>query len=78
MEILFTGDPDAISRIPARLDVSCLQNGSNKENLQLVNLMYVLMLFLEYEKHDKDFDFEITCSHATVAGMMLRHQSTSH
>ncbi|KAL3512298.1 hypothetical protein ACH5RR_025015 [Cinchona calisaya] len=49
------GDPDAISKVPGRVDVSCLHNGSNKENLQLLNLKYdvtppeyISMIITEY------------------------------
>ncbi|XP_010265294.1 PREDICTED: translation initiation factor eIF-2B subunit delta-like [Nelumbo nucifera] len=34
------GDPDAISKVPGRKDVNHLENWTNNENLQLLNLMY--------------------------------------
>ncbi|KAF3969141.1 hypothetical protein CMV_007032 [Castanea mollissima] len=34
------GDPDAIAKVPGRTDVNYLNNWANKENLQLLNLMY--------------------------------------
>ncbi|KAB1212687.1 Translation initiation factor eIF-2B subunit delta [Morella rubra] len=34
------GDPGAIAKVPGRMDVNYLNNWSNKENLQLLNLMY--------------------------------------
>ncbi|KAK9288925.1 hypothetical protein L1049_017396 [Liquidambar formosana] len=34
------GDPDAISKVPGRMDVNYLDNWANKENLQLLNLIY--------------------------------------
>ncbi|KAF7850263.1 hypothetical protein BT93_L5674 [Corymbia citriodora subsp. variegata] len=34
------GDPDAILKVPGRMDVNYLDNLQNKENLQLLNLMY--------------------------------------
>lgn len=36
---LLAGDPDAISKVPGRLDVNYLDNWADKENLQLLNLM---------------------------------------
>lgn len=34
------GDPDAIAKVSGRTDVNYLDNWANKENLQLLNLMY--------------------------------------
>ncbi|KAK9105598.1 hypothetical protein Scep_022442 [Stephania cephalantha] len=34
------GDPDAISRVPGRLDVNHLNDWADNENLQLLNLLY--------------------------------------
>lgn len=34
------GDPDAISKVPRRLDVNYLDNWTDNENLQLLNLVY--------------------------------------
>ncbi|KAJ7956572.1 Translation initiation factor eIF-2B subunit delta [Quillaja saponaria] len=34
------GDPDAIAKVPGRMDVNYLDNWTTKENLQLLNLMY--------------------------------------
>ncbi|KAI3411417.1 uncharacterized protein J3R85_018055 [Psidium guajava] len=34
------GDPDAVLKVPGRMDVNYLGNLQNKENLQLLNLMY--------------------------------------
>ncbi|KAK9996393.1 hypothetical protein SO802_021079 [Lithocarpus litseifolius] len=34
------GDPDAIAKVSGRMDVNYLNNWANKENLQLLNLMY--------------------------------------
>ncbi|KAA8541161.1 hypothetical protein F0562_025093 [Nyssa sinensis] len=34
------GDPDAISKVSGRVDVNYLDNWANKENLQLLNLLY--------------------------------------
>lgn len=34
------GDPDAIAKVPGRMDVNYLSNWANEENLQLLNLMY--------------------------------------
>ncbi|KAM1238576.1 hypothetical protein ACFX2I_039264 [Malus domestica] len=34
------GDPHAIAKVPGRTDVNYLDNWANKENLQLLNLMY--------------------------------------
>ncbi|XP_050236338.1 uncharacterized protein LOC126686343 [Mercurialis annua] len=34
------GCPNAIAKVPGRTDLSCLDNLANKENLQLLNLMY--------------------------------------
>ncbi|XP_030938261.1 translation initiation factor eIF-2B subunit delta isoform X1 [Quercus lobata] len=34
------GDPDAIAKVSGRTDVNYLNNWANKENLQLLNLMY--------------------------------------
>ncbi|KAK3440409.1 hypothetical protein EUGRSUZ_B00690 [Eucalyptus grandis] len=34
------GDPDAILKVPGRMDVNYLSNLQNRENLQLLNLMY--------------------------------------
>ncbi|XP_027168706.1 probable translation initiation factor eIF-2B subunit delta isoform X2 [Coffea eugenioides] len=34
------GDPDAISKVPGRMDINSLHDGTNKENLQHLNLMY--------------------------------------
>ena len=36
---MLTGDPNAIAKVPGRMDVNCLENLANKENLQLLNLM---------------------------------------
>lgn len=34
------GDPDAISKVPGRINRSCLDDWASKENLQLLNLVY--------------------------------------
>ncbi|KAL5748942.1 hypothetical protein ACOSQ2_026239 [Xanthoceras sorbifolium] len=34
------GDPEAIANVPGRMDVNYLDDRANKENLQLLNLMY--------------------------------------
>ncbi|PSR96566.1 Translation initiation factor eIF-2B subunit delta like [Actinidia chinensis var. chinensis] len=34
------GDPDVISKVPGRMDVNYLDNWANKDNLQLLNLLY--------------------------------------
>ncbi|KAK0588205.1 hypothetical protein LWI29_035914 [Acer saccharum] len=34
------GDPEAIAKVPGRTDVNYLEDRANKENLQLLNLMY--------------------------------------
>ncbi|KAL5183635.1 Translation initiation factor eIF-2B subunit delta [Glycine soja] len=34
------GDPDAIARVPGRMDVSYLSNWASEDNLRLLNLMY--------------------------------------
>ncbi|GAU49894.1 hypothetical protein TSUD_281790 [Trifolium subterraneum] len=34
------GDPDAVATVPGRMDINYLDNWTNKENLQLLNLMY--------------------------------------
>uniref|UniRef100_A0A5B6YW72 Translation initiation factor eIF2B subunit delta n=1 Tax=Davidia involucrata TaxID=16924 RepID=A0A5B6YW72_DAVIN len=34
------GDPDAISKVSGRVDINYLDNWANKENLQLLNLLY--------------------------------------
>ncbi|PRQ16456.1 hypothetical protein RchiOBHm_Chr7g0184441 [Rosa chinensis] len=34
------GDPDAIAKVSGRTDINYLENWANKENLQLLNLMY--------------------------------------
>ncbi|KAK3225612.1 hypothetical protein Dsin_005474 [Dipteronia sinensis] len=34
------GDPEAIAKVPGRMDVNYLDDRANKENLQLLNLMY--------------------------------------
>ncbi|XP_015584411.2 translation initiation factor eIF-2B subunit delta isoform X1 [Ricinus communis] len=34
------GSPNAIAKVPGRRDLNCLDNLANKENLQLLNLMY--------------------------------------
>lgn len=34
------GDPDAISKVPGRMDINFLDDLTNKDNLQLLNLMY--------------------------------------
>lgn len=36
---LLLGDPDAVLKVPGRMDVNYLGNLRNKENLQLLNLM---------------------------------------
>lgn len=35
------GDPDVISKVPGRKDLNYLENWSDSENLQLLNLTYV-------------------------------------
>lgn len=37
--LLLAGDPNAIVKVPGRMDVNYLENSVNKENLQLLNLM---------------------------------------
>ena len=37
--LICIGDPDAISKVPGRMDINSLHDGTNKENLQLLNLM---------------------------------------
>ncbi|KAK7330209.1 hypothetical protein VNO77_24396 [Canavalia gladiata] len=34
------GDPDAVARVPGRMDVNYLDNWAGKDNLRLLNLMY--------------------------------------
>lgn len=36
---MFTGDPNAIAKVPGRMDVNYLENLASKENLQILNLM---------------------------------------
>lgn len=36
---LLAGDPEAVARVPGRMDVSYLDNWTSKDNLQLLNLM---------------------------------------
>jgi len=36
---LHTGDPGALATVPGRMDINYLENWTNEENLQLLNLM---------------------------------------
>jgi translation initiation factor eIF-2B subunit delta len=36
---LHAGDPAAVATVPGRMDINYLDNWTNKENLQLLNLM---------------------------------------
>jgi len=36
---LLAGDPDAIARVPGRMDVNYLDNWASEDNLRLLNLM---------------------------------------
>ncbi|KAK3024129.1 hypothetical protein RJ639_044384, partial [Escallonia herrerae] len=61
------GDPDAISKVPGRMDVNFLDNWANKENLQLLNLVYdvtpsdyISMIITDYgmvETFGNEFNF---------------------
>ncbi|CAK7349790.1 unnamed protein product [Dovyalis caffra] len=67
------GDPDAIAKVPGRMDINYLDNVTNKDNLQLLNLMYdatpaeyVSMIITDYGMVSHDPTHKRACHCARV------------